>query len=247
MAFAPTSVEFNDRAKLQAAVFEVLKDGEWRCRSCSYTGVPSGQLAGGGGIQGLQRGTRSRRGLQLEKKRDQCPTCNSSTTWDRWTGETNEPVCAAPLSGAIIQRVLTIYGSRDALENTQRSPAELVIDHRFPMIRWGQSETPLASDTSDDELKRKFQLLKKDAAGNHNQLKSRACENCFKTGSRGTPLGIAWFYHGDDRWPDGTPDTGPEAEEGCVGCGWYDFHAWRSSLNAAVTAPEPDDRSIAAV
>lgn len=23
----------------------------------------------------------------------------------------------------------------------------------------------------------------------------------------------------------------PEAEEGCVGCGWYDFAAWRNALN----------------
>lgn len=243
MAFEPSRVEFSARARLQVAVFEVLSSGEWCCRSCSYAEVPSGQLAGGGGIQGLQRGSRSRPGLILERKRDQCGTCNSKTIWDRWTGETREAVCAAPLSPAVINRVLALYGHRDALENTQRTAGELVIDHRFPMIRWGQSEEALPDDVSDEVLRNKFQLLKKDAAGNHNQLKSRACETCAESGKRGTPLGIDWFYRGSQDWPDDIPTSGPEAENGCVGCGWYDFHSWQSGLNALIA----DNREMAVV
>ncbi|NES89595.1 MAG: restriction endonuclease, partial [Okeania sp. SIO2B9] len=34
---------------------------------------------------------------------------------------------------------------------------------------------------SETEIKQKFQLLKKDSAGNHNLLKSRSCEFCIKT------------------------------------------------------------------
>ena len=33
---------------------------------------------------------------------------------------------------------------------------------------------------------------------------------------------------------------GAEAEEGCVGCGWYDFAAWRNALNQKLAAPDND-------
>lgn len=228
------SIQFAGRAKLQRAVFAILQDREWHCRGCSFTDVPSGQLAGGGGIQGLQRGTRSRPGLEIESRRVACDTCRVSTVWDRWTGATVEPVCAPPLSRSLIDRILRLYGYNDVIENSPRLAGALVIDHRFPMIRWDRPEEKTPAHASDDHLRRKFQLLKKDAGGNHNLLKSRACENCFATGDRGQPFGIAWYYSGSDRWPDGVPDTGPDAESGCFGCGWYDFDAWRNGLNAAM-------------
>lgn len=82
-----------------------------------------------------------------------------------------------------------------------------------------------------DEIKRKFQLLKKDDAGNHNLLKSRACERCIATGKRAYPLGIKLYYAGNEDWPADCPDFGPDAEQGCFGCGWYDFATWREALN----------------
>ena len=83
---------------------------------------------------------------------------------------------------------------------------------------------------SEQEIKRKFQLLKKDEGGNHNLLKSRACERCIAHKKRGTPLGIKFWYVGGEDWPLEV-ERGPEAEPGCHGCGWYDFQAWRDALN----------------
>jgi hypothetical protein len=81
--------------------------------------------------------------------------------------------------------------------------------------------------------------LKKDAAGNHNLLKSRSCERCIKLGKRGTPFGIRFWYKGDENWS--SPHTkGLEAEEGCVGCGWYDFDTWRTALNEKIKTMNED-------
>jgi hypothetical protein len=99
------------------------------------------------------------------------------------------------------------------------------------MVRWGNVEEKLELNLSEAEIKAKFQLLKKDDAGNHNLLKSRSCENCLKTEKRGTPFGIKFWYKGDENWSDKIPQTGAKAEEGCLGCGWYNFEKWRTELN----------------
>lgn len=91
------------------------------------------------------------------------------------------------------------------------------------MERWGESEPPHLTSMSEDEIKKKFQLLKKDASGNHNLLKSRSCERCIDTGKRGTPFGIKFWYEGSEDWPS-VHQRSAEAEEGCIGCGWYNFN-----------------------
>ena len=82
-----------------------------------------------------------------------------------------------------------------------------------------------------NKFRKKFQLLKKDDSGNHNLLKSRACERCIQTGERGTLLGIDYYYVGDKNWPKDVPAIGIEAKKGCEGCAWYDVNQWRQSLN----------------
>ncbi|WP_368012024.1 hypothetical protein [Laspinema palackyanum] len=57
---------------------------------------------------------------------------------------------------------------------------------------------------------------------------------CIKTNKRGTPLGIKFYYEGDENWPAGVPVRGKDAEIGCVGCGWYDFETWRDRLNQQI-------------
>lgn len=99
------------------------------------------------------------------------------------------------------------------------------------MERWGDVEDTNPTTMTPEEIEKKFQLLKKDDAGNHNLLKSRACERCIASGKRQSPLGITFFYKGDENWPSSCPTTGAKAEEGCVGCGWYNFSAWRNALN----------------
>lgn len=91
-----------------------------------------------------------------------------------------------------------------------------------------------------DEIEEKFQLLKKDESGNHNLLKSRACERCIATEKREGPLGINFFYEGDENWPDDCPQNGEEAKAGCIGCGWYDFKTWREALNKKISSDKEE-------
>lgn len=213
----------------QYKVLQLLSDKQWHCRSCEGKTVASDQYAGGG-IQGLQRGTKKRDGLIIETKTEACTTCGRKTTWDRWTGETRKANAPTNIPKKLVERILQVYSYRDAIENRERQKHELVVDHRFPMERWGQSEPPHDLSMTDEEIKRKFQLLKKDEGGNHNLLKSRACERCIAQRKRGAPLGINFWYIGGEDWPLEV-QTGPEAEPGCFGCGWYDFQAWREALN----------------
>lgn len=226
------------RGSLQGRVFEVLSDKRWHCRSHEYKSIPSGQLAGGGGIQGLQRGTRGRQGIKIESKTDFCENCQKKTRWDKWTGGYQKANAAAGIPPSLQNKVLSHFDNVDVIEQRKRPVHELVIDHRFPMLRWGNAETKLSADMPKAEIEKKFQLLKFDGSGNHNLLKSRACEVCFKTAQRGAPFGINFFYKGGAMWPTNIPASGVEAELGCVGCGWYDFAAWRVALNLKLTCPK---------
>lgn len=220
---------FRDESS-QGKVFQLLSDNQWHCREHEGKLIESGQYAGGGGIQGLQRGTKQRRGLVIEQKNELCSTCNKVTKWDRWTGETQEANAAANIPARLINRILEEYRYTDVIEQRVRAKHELIVDHRFPMERWGQSELSHSLSMTSDEIRAKFQLLKKDVAGNHNLLKSRACERCILTGKRGTPFGINYWYANGEDWH--TQETkGNLAEQGCYGCGWYDFAKWRESLN----------------
>ncbi len=106
------------------------------------------------------------------------------------------------------------------------------------MLRWGGAEPKNAADMGEEEIHQKFQVLKKDAFGNHNLLKSRACETCLKTDKRGTPFGIQFWAQGDKQWPTDVPRIGKDAEPGCFGCGWYDLETWREELNRRLQRDE---------
>lgn len=187
-------------------------------------------------MQGLQRGTRTRPGISLERKTAYCDICKKSTVWDRWTGAYHQSNAAAGIPRALMKRIFEHYDYTDAIEQRKRPAHELIADHRVPMERWGTAEESLSPATSKEEIERKFQVLKKDMSGNHNLLKSRACEACIKTGKRGFPLGIRFYYAGGEDWPTEAPVRGPGAEQGCIGCGWYDFTRWRISLNERLSS-----------
>ncbi|MFB2936097.1 restriction endonuclease [Aerosakkonemataceae cyanobacterium BLCC-F154] len=224
----------------QYKVFNLLSDQQWHCRECEGKKIGSGQYAGGGGIQGLQRGTRNRPGLAIQTEKRYCENCQAIRIGDRWTGEIKSANSAANIPASLVQKILEVYSYIDVIEQRQRQAHELVIDHRFPMERWGESESPHLTSMSNDEIKKKFQLLKKDSSGNHNLLKSRSCERCIKTGKRGTPFGIRFWYKGGEDWPS-AHQRGAEAEEGCVGCGWYNFEAWRDALNQKLAESAQND------
>lgn len=64
-----------------------------------------------------------------------------------------------------------------------------------------------------------------------NLQKREICRKCYQTKQRGYPFGIKYWYEGNEQWDTSIPNKGKEAEQGCVGCGWYDFEKWRNALN----------------
>lgn len=212
-------------------VFSILKDKKFHCRGHDYVEAKSGQIAGSGGIQGLQRGTRKRPGLSIQSERRLCKKCGRTLTFDRWTGEFVESTHMATLSPKLIKRVLELFDYTDAVDQKKRPLSELTIDHKFPMARWPKNYGDRDNDKmTDAEIKSRYQLLKKsNGAVSHNLLKSRACESCIKTKNRGTPFGIHFFHMGTSKFTAKSQD-----ESGCHGCGWYDFNLWREKLNQLI-------------
>lgn len=235
---------FTKRAILQPAIFEKLSDCKWHCRNCASIGIDSKQYAGGGGIQGLQRGTKTRPGLVIITETTTCSECNATKICDRWTGVYKNANSASGIPQKLQNAILKYYSYTDCIEQRVRQAHDLVIDHRFPMERWGDAEEANPVTMTNDEIKEKFQLLKKDDAGNHNLLKSRACERCIATRKRQYPLGIKYFYDGNEDWPENCPEFGNEAKQGCFGCGWYDFSAWRKSLNEYIIEMTKNNEQI---
>lgn len=230
---------FDKRTKVYQ-VFKVLKDMQWHCRECEYTHVGSTQIAGSGGIQGLKRGRGSRQGIIIESANHFCVNCNKTTRQDRWQGAFQSSVQGKSMPPEFVRRAIRLFGSRDIIENTERQPNQLTIDHKLPMLRWTSATEAVQtrySQMSDEEIKDNFQLLKKsNGSVSHNLLKSRACERCFRSGNRGTPFGVIFFSSGGSKWePIDKKDP-----EGCVGCGWFDFDQWRKALNQTLREQKRD-------
>ncbi len=103
-------------------------------------------------------------------------------------------------------------------------------DHKFPEIRWNK-DTPVSNDNlSIQEMIDKFQIVPESV----NQAKREVCRKCFQRGVRGKLNGINFFYRGDEHWDTSIPKTGKQAEDGCVGCFWYDMLAWRKALHEKI-------------
>lgn len=232
---------FTQRAQYQPAIFDKLSDCQWHCRDCAGKGINSQQYAGGGGIQGLQRGTKSRPGLEIITETAVCSECGQTKVCDKWTGVYKASNPASGIPQKLQTNILEHYGYVDTIELRKRSAHELIVDHRFPMERWGEAEDNNPTTMTAEEIEAKFQLLKKDTSGNHNLLKSRACERCIATNKRQYPLGIKFFYSGTEDWPENFPKSGPNAEQGCIGCGWYDFDKWRKALNSTLMQSQSEE------
>src|SRR3989338_11550622 len=80
---------------------------------------------------------------------------------------------------------------------------------------------------SDQEIKKKFQLMD----NQRNQQKREMCRRIFQNGKREGIFGINYFYKGDENWDAKIPKLGKESEKGWEGTGWYDIEEWRQSLN----------------
>ena len=142
-------------------------------------------------------------------------------------------IVKAPTYEAIPAKVRkAIFSALDNIDAYNDKPADrsALPDHKFPEIRWS-ADTPESNDClSEDEMRGKFQLVPEFV----NQAKREVCRKCFQTGKRGKFSGIDFFYEGNELWPKDVPQTGKDAEIGCIGCFWYDMTAWRKALNKLV-------------
>jgi hypothetical protein len=119
----------------------------------------------------------------------------------------------------------------DAFEGSAKKDS-LLPDHKFPEIRWdAQTRRPSLENLTAGEIERDFQLL----TNQRNQQKREICRHCFQTGERGTFLEIPFFYQGRALWDETIPKTGKAAEQGCIGCAWYDINRWKSELTQRLT------------
>ncbi len=170
------------------------------------------------------------RGFIVATVKQVCKKCNCKTTTYRLTpilsGSKQQYEIIHP---KLKQRICQLFNYTDAYTGIQNPVISAHIpDHKFPEDRW-DSDVPKSNslDMTDEEIKKKFQLL------NHqtNMQKQRFCGQCVKTGKRGYPFGIKYYYKGDENWDKNIPKKGARAELGCEGCGWYDIEKWRESLN----------------
>lgn len=211
-------------ADVTQSFFEALRDGEWTCQNCELPENPNWARR----VQDLKQYGYT---ISTETGRE-CEKCGETAThlimlriprggvmgYETWTGD-------------VRRRIINALDNYDAYEASSRARSSLLPDHKFPEIRWDKDtleENP--EDMPEEDIRDKFQLL----SNQRNQQKREICRNCFQNGERGTPYGIEFFYEGGPEWPDDVPRTGAEAEEGCVGCGWYDLERWRQELNAFI-------------
>lgn len=126
---------------------------------------------------------------------------------------------------AMRKRIIRVLGAWDVYEAANSN--HCLPDHKFPEIRWDDETKADNPDTmSNEEIASKFQLM----TNQRNEQKREVCRNCFQTGKRGTIFGIDFFYAGTADWDRTIPPKGKEAEQGCIGCPWYDIALWRKKL-----------------
>lgn len=157
-----------------------------------------------------------------------CPHCKKNTThlillpikrggvtgYETWSPELRE-------------RIVRLLNSYDVFEAKQIRKEGLLPDHKFSEIRWDENtRRDSLENLSDDDIIRDFQLM----SNQRNQQKREVCRNCYQTGKRGIIYGIPFFYEGDANWNNKFNRKGKDAEQGCVGCGWYDIERWRQEL-----------------
>lgn len=157
-----------------------------------------------------------------------CPLCGKKTTQHAIL-----PIKRGGLTGyetwspELRERIIKKLNCFDAFEAKNLSATSLLPDHKFPEIRWDEkTKRQSLEKLTDKEILRDFQLL----TNQRNQQKREVCRQCYQTGDRGIIYGIPFFYEGTEKWDSSIPRNGKKAEEGCIGCAWYDIQRWRNAL-----------------
>ncbi|MFD1598372.1 hypothetical protein [Halobellus rarus] len=201
----------------RAATFETLADCEWHCSACE---LPSSQPAKD--IQMLRK-----EGFEFVQNTGQgqgdyrhCENCEDTTFHRKleYPFPTQKSITRQDMPDSFKRRVRGLYDHRDAFDGSSPSTT-LEVDHRVPEVRWEESESFDYESMSGEEIREHFQILSR----KHNLLKSRKCESCVENGKRPPFMEVEYYYEGGEAY---------EEDVGCVGCGWYNPHEWRASLQA---------------
>ncbi len=213
------------------AFFDSLVKGGWQCVECTLPKNPNWARR----IQDLKEFGYT---IATDTKR-YCPTCGENKTHlillpiERGSIEGNGYEMWSP---ALRKRIIRLLGSIDIYEGA--FSAHCLPDHKFSEIRWDENTKAGNPDTmSDEEIRAKFQLL----TNQRNQQKREVCRTCFQTGKRGSIYGIQFYYRGGENWDTSIPQRGKDAENGCIGCPWYDIAEWKKQLIARLGG-ENDDK-----
>ncbi len=216
----------NKKAKVTKEFFDSLINGDWQCVACKLPKNPNWARR----IQDLKEFGYT---IATDTKR-YCPHCQANKTHlillpiNRGILEGNGYETWSP---SLRKRIIKILEGIDVYENVKTR--HCLPDHKFSEIRWdNDTKVDNLEGMSDQEIRQKFQLL----TNQRNQQKREVCRNCLSTGQRGCLFGIEFFYKGDKNWDTSIPTKGKEAEQGCIGCGWYDIQEWRIQLQKKLQA-----------
>ncbi len=204
--------------------FDAMAKGNWSCRRCVDKITKSSNNARR--IQDIKEMGY----LMVTDTKRYCSSCETKTTHDLLIPiDKAEPTGYETWSPNLRKRILKVLNFYDAYEDRIVSKStHMIPDHKFPEIRWDKETKESNPDSmSEQEIKNKFQLL----TNQRNLQKREVCRQCYQTGIRGKLFGINYFYEGDENWSSKVKRMGKEAEEGCIGCGWYDIQKWREGLN----------------
>lgn len=205
-------------------VFEAFCSGEWVCVNCAVDNPNWARR-----FQDLKE-----MGYTFATQTPvNCPVCNKRSTYvmcihlprfHNVDGNGYET-----WSNQLRKRILSVLGNYDAYE--AKVNTNLLPDHKFSEIRWDdKTKSVNPDDMTDEEIKEKFQLI----SNQRNQQKREVCRLCFQTKERPSIFGINFFYSGGKRWDDSIPEKGKDAEQGCVGCPWYDIEKWRKEFQKTI-------------
>ena len=186
--------EWDDKTSETFKVFEALLSGEWQCRVCGP--VPQVNAQPAARIRDIKK-----RGFFVASKRKNCGDCKKKTMHDLLVMATSpkdliKTDLRKPISQSLSKRILKVLKRKEIVFNQVRTSRELVIDHKFPSQRWSQPETDNNDNMSDEDIRKKFQLLNNQT----NLLKSRECDRCVAESIRGQFMGIRWYYSGNKKW-----------------------------------------------
>ncbi len=206
-------------ATITKSFFDALSSGRWKCVECELPKNPNWARR----IQDLKE-----YGYTIATDTHKyCNHCNAFKTHllllpIKRQGKGNGYEVWSP---KLRKKIIEVLGGIDVYEN--KINPHVLPDHKFSEIRWDeQTLGKNPDDMSDQQIKEKFQLL----TNQRNQEKREVCRTCFQTGKRGKIFGIPFYYKGTGDWDKNIPQKGRAAEEGCIGCPWYDIERWRKEL-----------------